>query len=116
MNTLKRQIPFVDLQAQFKSIEDEVVEAILGTVRKGDYILGENVSLFEAEFATYCDVDFAIGVDSGTSALEMIVSAYGFGPGDEIITQANTFIATALGITYTGATPVLVDPPSSATS
>lgn len=105
----QRQIPFVDLKAQFSSIEDEVVEAILGTVRKGDYILGENVALFEKEFAAYCDTEFAIGVDSGTSALEMIVSAYGFGPGDEVITQANTFIATALGVTYTGATPVLVD-------
>lgn len=105
----QRQIPFVDLKAQFNSIEEEVVQAILGTVKKGDYILGENVSLFEAEFAAYCNTEYAIGVDSGTSALEMIVSAYGFGPGDEVITQANTFIATALGVTYTGATPVLVD-------
>lgn len=105
----QRQIPFVDLRAQFDSIEDEVVPAILATVKKGDYIMGENVALFESEFAAYCGTEYAIGVDSGTSALEMIVSAYGFGPGDEIITQANTFIATALGITYNGATPVLVE-------
>lgn len=105
----QRQIPFVDLRAQFDSIEEEVIPAILATVKKGDYIMGENVALFESEFADFCDTKYAVGVDSGTSALEMIVSAYGFGPGDEIITQANTFIATALGITYNGAVPVLVD-------
>ena len=78
-------------------------------MRRTDYILGKDVALFEEEFAAYCETKYAIGVDSGTSALELILRAYGIGPGDEVITQANTFIATTFAISYCGATPVLVD-------
>jgi dTDP-4-amino-4,6-dideoxygalactose transaminase len=64
---------------------------------------------FEEEFARYCDVAHAVGVDSGTSALELALRAYDIGPGDEVITAANTFVATAFAISHAGATPVLVD-------
>ena len=78
-------------------------------IRPKNWILGAEVELFEREFADYCEADFAIGVDSGTSALELALRAIGVGPGDEVITAANTFIATALAIAHTGATVRLVD-------
>ncbi|MGE5618687.1 MAG: DegT/DnrJ/EryC1/StrS family aminotransferase [Sphingomonadaceae bacterium] len=106
--TLSR-VPFVDLAAQYASIEHEVNDAISKNLHQTDFILGQEVRLFEEDFASFCEVDHAVGVDSGTSALELALRAYGIGPGDEVITAANTFIATALAISYTGARPVLVD-------
>lgn len=102
-------VPFVDLRAQYMSLASEVQQAISAVLERGDFILGKEISLFEEEFAAYCGVKHAIGVDSGTSALELALRAYGIGPGDEVITAANTFIATAFAVSYTGATPVLVD-------
>jgi len=102
-------VPFVDLRAQYRSLASEVQRAISAVLERGDFILGKEVSLFEEEFAACCGVKHAVGVDSGTSALELALRAYGVGPGDEVITAANTFIATALAISYTGAKPVLVD-------
>lgn len=102
-------VPFVDLSAQYHDIEAEVNAAIQDVIRRTDFILGRDVARFEEEFAAYCEVRHAIGVDSGTSALELALRAYDIGPGDEVITVANTFIATALAIAYAGATPVLVD-------
>ena len=102
-------IPFVDLKAQYRSIQDEVNVEIAATLEQCDFILGQNVEYFEEEFASFCGTRYGIGVDSGTSALELALLAYDIGPGDEVITSANTFIATALAITYTGAKPVLVD-------
>jgi dTDP-4-amino-4,6-dideoxygalactose transaminase len=104
-----RSVPFVDLGAQYAGIKSEVGAAIDGVLQRGDFILGEGVQRFEAEFAAYCGATYGIGVDSGTSALELAVRAFGIGPGDEVITAANTFIATALSVTHAGATPVLVD-------
>lgn len=108
-STLHRTVPFVDLSAQYKSIEAEINAQITEILHKTNFILGEEVSLFEREFADFCGVAHAVGVDSGTSALELILKAYDIGPGDEVITVANTFIATTLAISYNGATPVLVD-------
>ncbi len=102
-------VPFVDLKAQHRSIADEVQQAILAVFERSDFILGQDVGLFEEEFAAYCDAKHAVGVDSGTSALELALRALGIGPGDEVITAANTFIATVFAISYTGARPVLVD-------
>ena len=104
-----QQIPFVDLKAQYESIASEIDDAMSSVVQNTAFILGEEVSLFEQEFAEYCQTKFAVGVDSGTSALELALRAFEIGPGDEVITAANTFIATALSITYTGAKPKLVD-------
>jgi len=102
-------IPFVDLKAQYRTIEGEVNAAIAQVLQNADFILGSAVDAFEAEFAAYCDADYAIGVDSGYSALELILRAYEIGPGDEVIAPANTFVATVLAVSNCGATPVLVD-------
>jgi dTDP-4-amino-4,6-dideoxygalactose transaminase len=104
-----KNIPFVDLKAQYRTIEADVNQAIAAVLRQADFILGQAVNDFEAEYADYCQADYAIGVDSGYSALELILRAYEIGPGDEVITAANTFVATALTISNTGARPVLVD-------
>ena len=102
-------VPFVDLQAQHASIRSEVEIACLTALARCDFILGDDVAQFEREFAEYCGVEHCVGVDSGLSALEMTLRACDIGSGDEVITAANTFIATALAITASGATPVLVD-------
>lgn len=110
--SLKEQIEsvsFVDLAAQYADIKTEVDAAIAKVLHDTDFILGQAVALFEQEFAAFCEADYAVGVDSGTSALELILRAYNIGPGDEVITTANTFIATVLPISQVGATPVLVD-------
>ncbi len=103
------KIPFVDLQAQYKSIAPEVNAAIQGVLDRGDYVLGEQVHLFEEEFAAYIGVPHAVGVGTGLDALELLLRAYDIGPGDEVITAANTYIATVLAIMAVGARPILVD-------
>src|SRR5881392_1381602 len=109
MPSKQPQVPFVDLGAQYRTIEGEIGEATSRVIQQSDFILGREVSLFEEEFAAFCEAKYAVGVDSGTSALELALRAFDIGPGDEVITAANTFIATALAISYCGATPVLVD-------
>ena len=84
-------------------------QAISAVLERGDFILGKETGLFEEEFAAYCGTAYAVGVDSGTSALKLALRAFGIGPGDEVITVANTFIATASAISCTGASPILVD-------
>jgi dTDP-4-amino-4,6-dideoxygalactose transaminase len=103
------RVPFVDLAAQYATIAEEIDGAVSEVLRGMDFILGRSVRLFEEEFAAFCEAEYAVGVDSGTSALELALRACGIGPGDEVVTVANTFIATALAISYVGATPVLVD-------
>jgi dTDP-4-amino-4,6-dideoxygalactose transaminase len=109
MPTQQSQVPFVDLAAQYAGIAREVDEGISKVIRETDFILGREVRLFEEEFARFCEAQYAIGVDSGTSALELALRAYDIGAGDEVITAANSFIASALAISHTGATPVLVE-------
>lgn len=108
-STTPRPIPFVDLKAQYASIAPQILETTERVLESTAYILGEEIPAFEREFAAYCDVGYAVGVDSGTSALELALRAFDIGPGDEVITVANTFVATVFAIAYTGATPVLVD-------
>ncbi len=103
------QVPLVDLSAEYHAIADEINQAICKVVRQADFILGSDVHLFEQEFAAFCGAEHAVGVDSGTSALELVLRACDIGPGDEVITVANSFIASALAISHAGATPVLVD-------
>ena len=109
LKTEIEQVPFIDLKAQHRGIASEIDAAMAGVIKNTAFILGEEVKLLENEFADYCQAGCAIGVDSGTSALELALRAYGIGSGHEVITAANTFIATALAISYTGAKPVLVD-------
>lgn len=105
----KGEVPFVDVVADYRWSAPEIDEAVRRVLERGDFILGEAVRRFEEEFAAYCGVSHGIGVDSGFSALELIVRGLGIGPGDEVITVANTFIATAAAIESAGARPVLVD-------
>jgi dTDP-4-amino-4,6-dideoxygalactose transaminase len=109
MRSNQPQVLFVDLAAQYRSIATEIREATDRVIQSADFILGHEVELFEEEFAAFCETRFAVGVDSGTSAIELALRAYEIGAGDEVITAANTFIATALAISHAGATPVLVD-------
>lgn len=102
-------VPFLDLKVQYRALQPAVNLAINQVLARGDYILGEEVGAFEEAFARYCGAAHAIGVDSGYSALELILRGYGIGPGDEVITAANTFVATVLAISICGARPVLVD-------
>lgn len=102
-------VPFIDLKKQCKEIKKDFNKAINKIVNRGDFILGEDVKLFEEEFSRYCRVKHAVGVNSGTDALFFALQALGIGPGDEIIVPVFTFIATAFAVTYTGAKPVFVD-------
>ncbi|MEC4748312.1 DegT/DnrJ/EryC1/StrS family aminotransferase [Methylomicrobium sp. Wu6] len=102
-------IPMVNLKAQYAEIKDEVERGLAETIANCSFILGPNVQAFEQECADYLGVKHAIGVASGTDALHLALIAEGIGPGDEVITTAFTFIATAEAICYVGAKPVFVD-------
>ncbi|MBA3311873.1 MAG: DegT/DnrJ/EryC1/StrS family aminotransferase [Planctomycetota bacterium] len=102
-------IPFIDLVAQHKTIEREVMEVVERVFATQSFILGEEVAMLEAETATYCDAHEAIGCASGTDALILALMALGIGPGDEVITSPFTFFATASSIVRVGATPVFAD-------
>ena len=102
-------IPFLDLKAQYESIQDEIQAAVTATLASTQYTLGRDVAAFEEEFAAYTGAAFGIAVNTGTSALHLALLAAGIGPGDEVITVSCTFVATVAAIQYTGATPVLVD-------
>src|SRR5580704_15821118 len=102
-------IPFVDLQAQYRTIKGEIDFAVARVMENGQFILGPEVEAFESEFAAFCGAKFAIGVNSGTSALHLALLAAGVGPGSEVITVPMTFVATVAAILYTGARPVFVD-------
>ena len=103
------EIPLVDLKAQYASIKPEVDAAIKRVVDNTSFILGHEVTEFEQAFARYAGAKGAVGVASGTSALQLSLLACGVGPGDEVITTAHTFIATSEAISQTGAKPVFVD-------
>jgi dTDP-4-amino-4,6-dideoxygalactose transaminase len=102
-------IPFVDLKAQYRGIQDEVGAAIGRVLESADFVQGAEVEAFEEEFAAYCGSDQTIAVNTGTSALHLALLALGVGPGDEVVTVPFTFVATIAAIGYTGATPVFVD-------
>jgi dTDP-4-amino-4,6-dideoxygalactose transaminase len=109
LSPLPSRLPLVDLAAQRTALGGEIEEAVIRALARGDYILGAELAAFEEEFAQYCGARHAVGVDSGTSALELALRAAGIGPGDEVITAANTFVATTFAIVHAGARPVLVD-------
>ncbi|HYZ87276.1 MAG TPA: aminotransferase class I/II-fold pyridoxal phosphate-dependent enzyme, partial [Bryobacteraceae bacterium] len=102
-------IPFLDLEAPYLALKQELEAAILAVVHSRQFILGPFVSEFEAKFAEFCKVRHAVAVNSGTSALHLALLAAGVEPGDEVITVPFTFIATLAAIRYCGAKPVLVD-------
>ena len=104
-----RTIPLVDLKAQYQTIKPQVDKAIKKILKSTNFVLGEEVEIFEEKFAKFTGSKFAIGVGSGLSALELGMRALGIGRGDEVITPANSFIASSSAISFTEATPVLVD-------
>lgn len=103
------KVPFLDLKAQYRSIKPEIDAAIAGVLDTGQFVLGDEVAAFEREFAACSGASQGIALNSGTSALHLALLAAGVGPGDEVITVPNTFVATVAAIKYTGARPVLVD-------
>lgn len=106
---MSQQIPLVDLKAQYRAIQPAVDQAIQHVLDNTSFILGAEVDAFERAFAELCGVRHCVGVGSGTAALELTLRALGVGPGDEVITVAHTFIATAEAISAVGAVPVFVD-------
>ncbi|MBC7188208.1 MAG: DegT/DnrJ/EryC1/StrS family aminotransferase [Calditrichaeota bacterium] len=103
------KVPFLDLKAQYQSIGEEVREAVQRVMEQTAFAGGPFVEQFEKEFAAFCGCEYALGVSSGTSALWLALKALNVGPGDEVITVPNSFIATAEAISFCGATPVFVD-------
>jgi len=102
-------IPFLDLKAQFREIEHEVLPMVKEAMENAAFIGGPQVSGFEAEFASFCESKYCVGVNSGTDALRFALLAAGVGPGDAVITVPHTFIATTEAISQVGAKPVFVD-------
>jgi dTDP-4-amino-4,6-dideoxygalactose transaminase len=102
-------VPFVDLKAQHRPLAAEIEAAVHAVFERGDFIMGAAVEQFEAEYAALVGTRHAISVGTGLAAIELALRAFGVGPGDEVITAANTFIATVLAISAVGATPVFAD-------
>src|SRR6266571_8948751 len=102
-------IPLVDLQAQYRTIKHEIMAAFEDVLEGMQLFLGPQILAFEREFASYCECLHGIGVENGTDALALALRACEIGPGDEVITVANTFIATVEAIAQVGATPIFVD-------
>lgn len=102
-------VPFVDLRAQYRSLKPRMDAAIQSVLDRAAFVLGSDTADFDGAFAAYIGVKHAVGVCSGTDALEMALRAYGIGAGDEVITVANTYIATCEAISLAGAEVRLVD-------
>lgn len=102
-------VPFVDLRAQYHGIKREIDEAIMRVLESSQFVLGDEVAAFEAEFAAFCGTKHGIAVNSGTSALQLALLAAGVGKGDEVVTTPFTFVATVAAIRYVGAREVYVD-------
>jgi dTDP-4-amino-4,6-dideoxygalactose transaminase len=103
------EVPLVDLKRQYSNIKNEIGEAVQAVLDSGSFILGPNVAALEEEVASYCGTRFAVGVASGTDALELSLRALNIGQGDEVITSPFTFIATTEAICRVGARPVFAD-------
>jgi len=104
------KIPFLNLNAGYSEIREELDDAYKRVMESGWYILGEEVSAFESEFAKYCGVKHCIGTANGLEALFLVLKSWDIGKGDEVIVPSNTYIATWLAISHTGAIPVPVEP------
>ena len=103
-------IPFLSVVDSYFELKDEIDKVINRVMKSGYYIGGEEVEGFETEFAEYCGVRYCIGVGNGLDALHLILRGMGIGVGDEVLVPANTFIATWLAVTYSGAKPIPVEP------
>ncbi len=103
-------IPFVSFEAMHKEVEKELKEKFAEVLEKNWFIQGEECEKFEREYAEYCGTKYCVGCGNGLDALFLTLKAYGVGAGDEVIIPSNTYIATALAVSYTGAIPVFVEP------
>lgn len=103
-------VPFLDLDSQSRELSEQLEEAYHRVVESGRFILGPELEQFEAEFAAYCEARYCVGVGNGLDAIHLALRAVEIGPGDEVLVPANTYIATWLAVSYTGATPVPVEP------
>jgi dTDP-4-amino-4,6-dideoxygalactose transaminase len=103
------QVPYLDLAAAHTAMENELLQAAQRVLRHGQFILGPEVVAFEQRFAELCGTKYAVSVNSGTDALLLAFKVLGVGPGDEVITAPNSFVATASAIVLAGAQPVFVD-------
>jgi dTDP-4-amino-4,6-dideoxygalactose transaminase len=103
------RIPYVNLAEQHRRLKTDLLEAAGRVLEHGGFILGEEVAAFESEFAAYCETCHAVGVASGTDAITLSLKALGIGPGDEVITAPNSFLASASAIVLAGARPVFAD-------
>ena len=97
------KVPFLDFVGAYDELKAELDEAYFRFMRSAWYILGKEVEAFENEFADYCGAKHCIGVGNGLDALHLILRAYGITEGDEVIVPSNTYIATWLAVSYTGA-------------
>lgn len=104
------KVPFLDLRAIDAPLRGAIEAALARVMDRAWYILGEEVSAFEQEFAAYCGVKYAVGTGNGLDALRLILMAAGIGPGDEVIAPSNSYIATPVAISSVGARPVFVEP------
>src|SRR5437764_14062393 len=103
------RVPYLDLVAQYHALRGEVLSALEEICESSRFAQGPATSDFEAQFGRYCGVDHCVSVNSGTSALHLALRCLNVGPGDEVVTVAMTFIATAWAISYISANPVVVD-------
>jgi len=104
------KIPFLDLKAPYTELRDELDAAYRRVMDSGSYVLGQELAAFEKEFAAYCGVKHCVGVGNCFDALRLILKGYGIGDGDEVLVPSNTYIATWLAVSYTGAIPIPVEP------
>ncbi len=109
MKGLIMEIPFLDLKTPHRELEEELASVFRECIRNASFVGGSQVQGFEEEFARFCETRYCVAVNSGTDALRFALIAAGIGPGSEVITVPNTFIATTEAITQAGATPVFVD-------
>jgi dTDP-4-amino-4,6-dideoxygalactose transaminase len=103
------KVPFIDLGAQFRTIQSEIMSALTSVLNESAYIGGKYVETFERQFAAYSGRKHCIGCGNGTDAIEIALQSLGVGPGDEVLVPANSFIATSEAVTTVGAVPVFVD-------
>lgn len=104
------KVPFASFEPMHNELKDGLDKAFHTVMERSYFIQGKECEQFEKEFAEYCESKYCIGVANGLDALYLVLKAYGIGLGDEVIVPSNTFIATALAVSYTGATPVFVEP------
>lgn len=106
----KMEVPFASFKPMHEELKRELEQAYYNVMERSYFIQGQECEAFEKEFAEYCESEYCVGVATGLDALYLILKAYGIGQGDEVIVPSNTFIATALAVSYVGAIPIFVEP------